>query len=173
MLLAIHQPNFCPWMPFFEKMNKADIFVILTNVQFEKNGWQNRCQVDGKWWTNPVLKGTTTIENKRYADGNSVKEVNMAWIYAMALTLGIPISKIKFDFPTGKKGTERLVEICQVYGANEYLTNMDAIDKYLDPALFDKAGIKLVPFVSKYKKHTFEMFAEHGIEGTKELLRRG
>jgi hypothetical protein len=173
MKVAIHQPNAIPWFPFFEKMQQADIFVILTQVQFEKNGWQNRCQVNGKWWTNPVSKGLTTIDQKQYADGNSLLEVNMMWIYAMASTLGIPLSKIKFDFPTEKKGTARLVEICRCYGASEYLTNMDALEKYLDQKLFNDAGIKIVPFVSKYKKHTFEMFAEHGIQGTKELLRRG
>jgi hypothetical protein len=31
-------------------------------------------------------------------------------------------------------------------------------------------GIKIVPFVSDHKKHVFEMFAEFGIEGTRELL---
>lgn len=171
--MAAHQPNFCPWFPFFEKMNKADIFVILTNVQFEKNGWQNRCQVNGKYWTKPVKKGLDLIEDKKYADGKGLVGTNMMWIYAIASTLGIPLEKIMFDFPTEKKGTERLVEICQNYGATEYLTNPDAMDKYLDASLFEKAGIKIVPFVSKYKKHAFEMFAEHGIEGTKELLRRG
>ncbi|MCH7624194.1 MAG: WbqC family protein [Nitrospinae bacterium] len=45
MLLAAHQANFIPWLPYFDKMNKADIFVMMINCQFEKNGWQNRCEV--------------------------------------------------------------------------------------------------------------------------------
>ena len=27
MVISIHQPNFIPWYPFFQKMKKSDIFV--------------------------------------------------------------------------------------------------------------------------------------------------
>ena len=37
MILAIHQPNFFPWWPYFEKIEQADMFVFLTHCQFEKN----------------------------------------------------------------------------------------------------------------------------------------
>ena len=40
MRVAIHQPNFFPWYPYFEKILRADIFVILQNCQFEKNNFQ-------------------------------------------------------------------------------------------------------------------------------------
>ena len=39
MKIAIHQPNFFPWYPFFEKIKNCDIFIILTHCQFEKNGF--------------------------------------------------------------------------------------------------------------------------------------
>lgn len=170
MIVAIHQPNFCAWMPFFEKMAKCDIFVILTKVQFEKNGWQNRCQVNGKWWTNPVKSGLEPIENKSYTDGNNLLETNMYWIYAIAKTLGIDTNKIKYDFDTDKKGTARIIEICQHYHATEYLTNPEAFDKYLELKPFEQANIKIIPFHAKHKKHVFELFDEIGIQKTKELI---
>lgn len=42
MKIAIHQPEHFPYMGFFEKMKAADIFVILDDVQYKKNNWQNR-----------------------------------------------------------------------------------------------------------------------------------
>lgn len=170
MLLAAHQPNFMPWLPFFEKVHKADIFVILTEVQYTNNSWINRCQVNGKWWTNPIAHGLVPIIDKYYTSGQSLLNLNMLWIYAIANLLTIDIKKIKFDFPTEKKGTERIIEICKKYGANEYLTNPDATKAYLDEKLLNDNGIKLVPFVSKNKKHVFEYFNEIGIEKTRNLL---
>tara|TARA_R110001592_G_scaffold212662_1_gene465116 strand:- start:619 stop:1185 length:567 start_codon:yes stop_codon:yes gene_type:complete len=42
MKIAIHQPEHFPYMGFFEKMKTSDIFVILDDVQYKKNNWQNR-----------------------------------------------------------------------------------------------------------------------------------
>lgn len=36
-----HQPNFLPYMGFFYKMAKSDIFVLDDDVQFSKDGWHN------------------------------------------------------------------------------------------------------------------------------------
>ena len=33
-IVAIHQPNFLPWLGFFYKMLRSDVFVLLDNVQF-------------------------------------------------------------------------------------------------------------------------------------------
>lgn len=56
--IAIHQPGYIPWLPFFDKIKNSDIFVFLDDVQFEKNGWQNRNKIrtsDGTaWLTVPV-----------------------------------------------------------------------------------------------------------------------
>lgn len=59
MILAAHQPQFMPWLGYFGKMKQADVFVILDDVQFKKNEWQNRNRIrthDGpQWLTVPVL----------------------------------------------------------------------------------------------------------------------
>ena len=57
MKIAIHQPNFMPWYPFFQKVESADIFVILSNCQFEKNNFQNRFNIDDRWYTMSTNKG--------------------------------------------------------------------------------------------------------------------
>lgn len=59
MIVTIHQPNFLPWLGFFHKMDKADVFVSLDNVQYTKNSYQNRCKIKTSqgenWVTVPVL----------------------------------------------------------------------------------------------------------------------
>lgn len=60
MLLAAHQPNYLPNLAFFHKMMRADLFVIISNIQFEKQeGWQQRHKIKGPngdiWLTVPVL----------------------------------------------------------------------------------------------------------------------
>ncbi|MGB2961856.1 MAG: WbqC family protein [Candidatus Omnitrophota bacterium] len=59
MKVAIHQPQYLPWLGFFDKMDRADVFVLLDDVQYKKNEWQNRNKirnVEGwQWLTVPVL----------------------------------------------------------------------------------------------------------------------
>lgn len=71
MLVAIHQPNFMPWLGYFDRMIQADLFVLLDHVQFERRNYQNRCMIrledDTKWLTVPVvqLSQKETIIDKR------------------------------------------------------------------------------------------------------------
>ena len=47
-----------PWLGYFDKMDRADAFALLDNVQYKKNEWQNRNRIrtaQGKQWlTVPV-----------------------------------------------------------------------------------------------------------------------
>jgi hypothetical protein len=58
LIVAIHQPQFMPWLGYFDKMDRADCFVLLDNVQFKKNEWQNRNKIRAlggtQWLTVPV-----------------------------------------------------------------------------------------------------------------------
>ncbi|HRI89904.1 MAG TPA: WbqC family protein [Candidatus Hydrogenedentes bacterium] len=45
MLCAIHQLHYLPWLRYFDKIARADTFIVLDNIQFNKNGWQNRNKV--------------------------------------------------------------------------------------------------------------------------------
>src|SRR3972149_6060262 len=59
MIAAIHQPQFIPWLGYFDKIDQSDVFIFLDNVQYKKNEYQNRNRiktVDGwQWLTVPVL----------------------------------------------------------------------------------------------------------------------
>jgi GNAT superfamily N-acetyltransferase len=57
-LVAIHQPNYLPWLGYFNKIARAEYFVFLDNVQFTKGGYTNRVQIlspkGPRWLTIPV-----------------------------------------------------------------------------------------------------------------------
>lgn len=59
MRIAIHQPQFLPWLGYLDKIDRADLFVVLDTVQFKKNEWQNRNRIrtaqGWQWVTVPVL----------------------------------------------------------------------------------------------------------------------
>jgi len=77
--VTIHQPEFLPWLGFFDKISQADLFVILDNVQFEKNYFQNRNKIRiSNGWTYisaPIDKKTITkkIYDVRIAKLNTWK----------------------------------------------------------------------------------------------------
>ena len=58
MRVAIHQPQYLPWLGYLAKWAAADLFIVLDVVQYEKNGWQNRNRIktpEGpRWLTVPV-----------------------------------------------------------------------------------------------------------------------
>lgn len=59
MLITVHQPQYLPWLGYIDKIDKAEVFVILDTVQFKKNEWQNRNRIKTaqgwQWITVPVL----------------------------------------------------------------------------------------------------------------------
>lgn len=59
MIVAVHQPQYLPWLGYFEKIDRADVFVLLDTVQYKKNEWQNRNKIKTtqgwQWLTVPVL----------------------------------------------------------------------------------------------------------------------
>lgn len=59
MIVTIHQPEHMPWLGFFDKMRRAELFVFLDNVQYRHKYFQNRNRIrssNGETWLNvPVL----------------------------------------------------------------------------------------------------------------------
>lgn len=58
MICSIHQPQSFPWLGFFAKIYVSDVFILLDNVQFKKNEFQNRNKIklngEARWLTVPV-----------------------------------------------------------------------------------------------------------------------
>ena len=76
MIVGIHQPQYMPWLPYFSKISRADTFVFLDNVQFEKNGLQNRNELknsNGRFWLTVPVSAHLGDKLKE------VKTVNAGW----------------------------------------------------------------------------------------------
>ena len=96
--VAIHQPNYLPWLGFFNKVSMADVYVILDSVQYEKGGFSNRNKIrtldydtGWKWLTVPVKKG---------GSNNLLKDVeidnNQQWKKKTCINININYNKAPF-----------------------------------------------------------------------------
>lgn len=71
-VVAIHQPNYLPWLGYFAKIAAADVFVLLDDVQFSKGSYTNRVQISRNgaagWLTVPI----------RHEFGALIKDIEIA-----------------------------------------------------------------------------------------------
>lgn len=60
MIVAIHQPNYAPWLGYFHKMARSNAFVFLDDVQYSRGSYTNRVRIgrtgDAVWLTQPVKR---------------------------------------------------------------------------------------------------------------------
>ena len=74
--VVIHQPDFMPYLGFFDRLLKADIYVIFDNVQYTRRAWMNRDKIKTKkgegWLTVSTQKAPqdTPINRILLAEGS-------------------------------------------------------------------------------------------------------
>lgn len=96
MVITIHQPEHLPWLGFFNKISKAEKFVILDNVQFRKNYFQNRNRIMG---SNGVQFINVPTKSKGHMDSNlaqteiSLDGANAKWREKYLRTIQMSYSK--------------------------------------------------------------------------------
>jgi hypothetical protein len=60
MIYSVHQPQYLPWLGFFDKVDKSDVFVFLDDVQYKHREFQNRNKIRTKdgwiWLSVPVFE---------------------------------------------------------------------------------------------------------------------
>jgi hypothetical protein len=59
--ICIHQPDFAPYIGFFQRLLISQDFILLDDVQFIRRGWQHRDRIKGRhglaWLTLSLRKG--------------------------------------------------------------------------------------------------------------------
>lgn len=90
MIVAAHQPHYLPWLGYLDKLAKADLFVVMDDLQYEAQNFQNRQRVKinsgATWLTVPLLHGSQAdrICDKRIDNGATGKH---AWTHRHWQTL--------------------------------------------------------------------------------------
>lgn len=80
MIVAAHQPHYVPWLGYLDKLAKADLFVVMDDLQYEGQNFQNRQRVKlatgTAWLTVPLEHGAQTdrICDKRIDNGGNPKQ---------------------------------------------------------------------------------------------------
>jgi hypothetical protein len=79
MIVGIHQPEHLPWLGFWDKLYKSDLFVLLDNTQFRKNYFQNRNRIRTAngwiWITVPVFTKDKATQQINEVEINNVTDV--------------------------------------------------------------------------------------------------
>lgn len=100
LIITIHQPEHLPWLGFFNKLSKAELFVILDSVQYEKNYFQNRNRILGsngvQWIGIPVV--TRGHMAGSIADSEIAEKTNPRWREKYLQTIQMSYGKYTF-FP--------------------------------------------------------------------------
>ncbi len=89
MIVSIHQPNFMPYLGFFDKIANSDVLVILDDSQFQKNVFLNRNKIKTangvQWLTIPVRRSIhqkinyVPISNEQDWQKTHIKTIELAY----------------------------------------------------------------------------------------------
>lgn len=134
-VVAIHQPNFFPWLGYFDKIKRADTFIFMDNVQFPRTGrgtWINRVKflVGGKpsWVTCPVKKteGLMPIKEVKIDDSGRwraklLRSVEHSYGKAPYFKEYYPLFKELVEFNTqniAEFNMNAILKICRILNIN-------------------------------------------------------
>jgi hypothetical protein len=65
---VIHQPDFLPWLGFFDRLLASDLYIVLDHVQFARRGWTHRDSIKtsngASWITLSIQKASRDVAIK-------------------------------------------------------------------------------------------------------------
>ena len=178
VVVAIHQPNFMPWLGYFYKIWQSDIFIFLDDVQFIKTGssYTNRVSINisdkSRYITIPIKRGNG-VQNI-----NETKFLNEKWKKKIIGTLQANYAKS----PYFKQNRELIFELINFKADNLADYNINFIEsiskklnlntKFIRSSKFDiktKSTQRLVVLIKKVEAEIYisgeggDSYQEHNI----------
>jgi hypothetical protein len=86
MIVSIHQPNYIPWLGFFNKILLSDIYIIFDDIQYPRGkDYANRNQIKTNnsklWLTLPIIgKSELRLWNKIELNNNGWQQKHLSTI---------------------------------------------------------------------------------------------
>ena len=80
MIVAAHQPSYLPWLGYLDKLARCDVFVVMDDLQYEAQNFQNRNRIKldtgAAWVTVPLERGSQTdrVIDKRICNTGNPRE---------------------------------------------------------------------------------------------------
>jgi len=119
MILSVHQPQYIPWLGYFDKIDNSDCFVYLDIVQYKSREFQNRNKVRTKdgwlWLTVPVVsKGADRQRVDEVLIDNSSDWMSVHWKTLQSCYNRAPCFNLYRDFFEDvyvSKPWERLIDL--------------------------------------------------------------
>ncbi|WP_455757091.1 WbqC family protein [Sulfurimonas sp.] len=130
MIISAHQPAYNPWLGFIHKILISDVFVVMDDVQFEKNSFINRNKIlqNSNELMISIPVKTDNYKSKKLKD---IETANGMWKTKH-------IKSIKQSYNKSPNFEKVFKDIEYIYNINSnYLTDytnayLDFIVKYLD-----------------------------------------
>ena len=156
MIVFVHQPEYIPWLGFFDKLARCDTFVIYDDAQFQHGGFHNRNRIRTKigwdWLTVPIMHGyPQAIKN--------VKIAGQQWINKQLNAITCSYEKTPFFkdyFPTLREA---------ISSNHEYLIELNL---HLIETLAEILGLKFnmvcssnFPYLGKEKNQKLVSMCRH------------
>ena len=111
MTTVIHQPDFMPWMGYFDKIQNSDLLIYLDDVQFSRRGWTHRDKIrihnNHAWLTVPIEKKNNyfqKIKDTKIKDYSNLGKFHL--------------DKIKNAYQKSKNFENLYLEIEMIYNRN-------------------------------------------------------
>ena len=73
--IAIHQPNYLPWLGYFHKVTHSDLFVFLDDVEFSKQSFTRRVHIRKSKWTKE--KSYLIVPLRQHSDYSLINELKI------------------------------------------------------------------------------------------------
>lgn len=170
--ISAHQPAFMPWLGYIHRISLSNIFIILDDVQFEKNSFTNRNKILNKslnktqWLTVPILiKGHL---EKKIKDIKINNQINWKKKH---------LAKLAQEYGKTKQFETRFNDFCQIYKQDHSSLlglNMEILSYFLksfsiNTTLFKQSDLKITGknneiIVAICKKFNIENFI-FGLQG--------
>lgn len=126
--VAIHQPEYFPWLGLLDKARRADVFVLLDTVQFDRSSLQHRAKVIGSggvvWLTIPfVHRFPQRIDEVAFADPRWAtkheKTLQACYGRAPGYKLAAPKLKAFFESPRASLADATMASVALLLEAFE------------------------------------------------------